>query len=363
MSLFPAPRTPSPRDVIHWAKEGIVMEYNAVFEGGGVRGIAHVGAACVLEEAGYRLGFFAGSSAGAIVASLLAAGYPARELKSILMNLDFTQFLHESGAARFGRLGKAASLFTRFGLYDADFFERWLSELLAKRGVRSFGTLALPSPRQDGVRWPLQVTACDVTDQRLLVLPEDLADFGIDPDLFPVATAVRMSMSIPFFFRPFPLKDKRGRVHLIVDGSLLSSYPVWIFSERCLSPALPTIGFDFVGDRALPAVCRRKSWPEFFCYMAMVVATSMNAIDKQQASVTEQAPVASIQIPVTVQTDEGTRRVSPIDFELSDSEKRQLLENGEQAARRFLSQRQPPAAFCASPCPAARPLARSHRGA
>ena len=66
--------------------------------------------------------------------------------------LDFTQFLHESGAARFGRLGKAASLFTRFGLYDADFFERWLSELLAKRGVRSFGTLALPSPRQDGVR-------------------------------------------------------------------------------------------------------------------------------------------------------------------------------------------------------------------
>ena len=48
MSLFPAPRTPSPRDVIHWAKEGIVMEYNAVFEGGGVRGIAHVGAACVL---------------------------------------------------------------------------------------------------------------------------------------------------------------------------------------------------------------------------------------------------------------------------------------------------------------------------
>ena len=125
------------------------MEYNAVFEGGGVRGIAHVGAACVLEEAGYRLGFFAGSSAGAIVASLLAAGYPARELKSILMNLDFTQFLYESGAARFGRLGKAASLFTRFGLYDADFFERWLSELLAKRGVRSFGTLALPSPRSN----------------------------------------------------------------------------------------------------------------------------------------------------------------------------------------------------------------------
>ena len=49
---------------------------NGVFEGGGVRGIAHVGAACVLEAAGYRFEALAGSSAGAIVAALLAAGYP-----------------------------------------------------------------------------------------------------------------------------------------------------------------------------------------------------------------------------------------------------------------------------------------------
>ena len=72
-------------------------------------------------------------------------------------------------------------------------------------------------------------------------------------------------------------------MHLIVDGSLLSSYPVWIFSRNCLSPSLPTIGFDFVGDRACPAVCHSKSWPEFFCYLGMVISTSMNAVDKQQA--------------------------------------------------------------------------------
>ena len=52
-----------------------------VFEGGGVRGIGHVGAACAMQEAGYQFADLAGSSAGAIVAALLAAGYACDELK------------------------------------------------------------------------------------------------------------------------------------------------------------------------------------------------------------------------------------------------------------------------------------------
>ena len=122
------------------------MEWNAVFEGGGVRGIAHVGAVRILEKSGYRLRFFAGSSAGAIVAALLAAGYTPDELQEILMGLDFTQFLHETGVARLGAVGKAASLLTRFGLYDADLFERWLSDLLAKRGCAASARLRCPPP-------------------------------------------------------------------------------------------------------------------------------------------------------------------------------------------------------------------------
>ena len=64
------------------------MECNAVFEGGGIRGIAHVGAASVLQQAGYHMRYFAGSSAGAIVASLLAAGYTADELRPIMQELE-----------------------------------------------------------------------------------------------------------------------------------------------------------------------------------------------------------------------------------------------------------------------------------
>ena len=53
------------------------LKADAVFEGGGVKGIGLVGAVAFAEEKGYRWVNLAGTSAGAIVAALLAAGYNA----------------------------------------------------------------------------------------------------------------------------------------------------------------------------------------------------------------------------------------------------------------------------------------------
>ena len=63
---------------------------DAVFEGGGVKGIALIGAAAVVEAGGYQFYNLAGTSAGAIVAALLGAGYTAAELHPILLDLAFT---------------------------------------------------------------------------------------------------------------------------------------------------------------------------------------------------------------------------------------------------------------------------------
>ena len=63
-----------------------------VLEGGGVKGIALVGALSVLEEAGYRFERVAGTSAGAIVGSLVAAGIPAADLVDILKGLDYRRY-------------------------------------------------------------------------------------------------------------------------------------------------------------------------------------------------------------------------------------------------------------------------------
>ena len=60
-----------------------------VCEGGGIKGIALLGAIYYLNEQGYEFKKIAGTSAGAIVASLLAVGYKGNELKDILFNIDF----------------------------------------------------------------------------------------------------------------------------------------------------------------------------------------------------------------------------------------------------------------------------------
>ena len=70
---------------------------DGVFEGGGVRGIAHVGALLEAEESfGYEWQNVAGTSAGAIIAALIAAGYRAGEIRDIIWNLDFTQLMDKA---------------------------------------------------------------------------------------------------------------------------------------------------------------------------------------------------------------------------------------------------------------------------
>ena len=57
-----------------------------VCEGGGIKGIALLGAIYYLNEQGYEFKKIAGTSAGAIVASLLAVGYKGNELKDAIKN-------------------------------------------------------------------------------------------------------------------------------------------------------------------------------------------------------------------------------------------------------------------------------------
>ena len=69
--------------------EGHARTVDLVFEGGGLKGIALAGAYSVLKERGYRPQNMAGASAGAIVATLVAAGYTATELRDTIMKFDF----------------------------------------------------------------------------------------------------------------------------------------------------------------------------------------------------------------------------------------------------------------------------------
>ena len=116
-----------------------------VCEGGGVRGIGLVGAVDALAAAGYEFPRVAGSSAGAIVASLVAAlqaaGAPLTRLAEIMRSIDYRKFLDRSLIGRVPLIGGGLSLLVSDGVYRGAYVEELLTDLLAELGVRTFGDL------------------------------------------------------------------------------------------------------------------------------------------------------------------------------------------------------------------------------
>ena len=111
--------------------------------------------------------------------------------------------------------------------------------MLKAKGAETFAALTTDEYGDDPrYRYRLQVIASDTTSHRLLVLPRDADQLGIDPDELG-RRAVRMSMSIPIFFEPVSVtNEKTNREHVIVDGGMLSNFPVWLFD--CPDDEVPT---------------------------------------------------------------------------------------------------------------------------
>jgi NTE family protein len=123
------------------AKDEYEFFVDLVCEGGGVKGIGLAGAFSVLEEHGYKPQNLAGTSAGAITAALIAAGYSAAEVKDIVFNLNFRQFEDKTWEDRIFGVGKVLSVLLEEGVFKGDDFLSWMRELLAAKGVHTFGDL------------------------------------------------------------------------------------------------------------------------------------------------------------------------------------------------------------------------------
>lgn len=301
-----------------------VKKVDGVFEGGGVKGIGLVGAVAVTEAKGLRFENVAGTSAGAIVASLIAADYTATELKRILESLDYNRFKDKGLIDRFPGIGPLLSLGFEKGIYEGDFFEKWLRDLLAAKGVQTFGDLVMEEYKDNPkYRYRLQVIAADVSRGRMLALPNDIKAYGIDPDKLSVARAVRMSMSIPFFFEPIILTDaSTGELSYIVDGGVLSNYPVWLFDDETTDePPWPTLGYKLVEpDEGKPHSIRGP-----ISLFAALFSTMMEAHDARY--IQDRDFARTIPVP--------TLGVRTTEFDISPERVQMLYQSGVQAADEF----------------------------
>jgi NTE family protein len=309
-----------------------------VFQGGGVKGIGLVGAYSVLEEQGYQPQNTAGASAGAITAALIAAGYTAEELHEILGTLDFSDFKDRGWEDYFPFIPVTISILKDRGVYEGAAFSEWMRDKLAKKNVRTFGDLIRPGYEDAELRYryKAQVIVSDVTERQLLVLPRDADQLGYgNADDLEVALAVRMSMSIPFFFEPVKFTHlKSGREHLIVDGGMLSNFPVWLFDvEEGEEAQQPTFGMRLVepDPRASLAkgVSGRGRALMVVDYIRSLVETMMEAHDR--------FAMRESDFKRTIDID--TLGVRTTEFELAKDPGRveALYQSGRSAAEEFLA--------------------------
>ncbi|MGY5845842.1 patatin-like phospholipase family protein [Salegentibacter sp. HM20] len=191
------------------------LKVGLVLSGGGAKGLAHIGALKVLEDAGIRIDYIGGSSMGAIIGGLYASGYSAAQLDSIFQETNFNiliqddlprkakTFYEKEDSEKYAltlpfddfKLGLPTGLSKGQNIYNL------MSSLTMHVGnVQDFSELPIP----------LFCVAADVETGEEVIL-----DKGSLP------RAVSASGAIPSIFSPVTIDGR-----LLTDGGVANNYPV-----------------------------------------------------------------------------------------------------------------------------------------
>lgn len=200
---------------------------NLVIEGGGVLGVAHIGALDELTSRGILAGIrnFAGASAGAIVAGALSLGATSKWLGKIMRDLDFNNFLDYAN-----KIVAVYNVLYYKGASRGDYFTQWYGDIVG--GLSGDPAITLAAAYKLHGR-KLVVSVTNVSKRRL-----EYISYKSHPD-WPLVLAIRASMSIPGIFAPVEINGD-----LYVDGGLLDNYPMRAFHYQ-------SEGYDVINPRTL----------------------------------------------------------------------------------------------------------------
>ena len=192
-----------------------------VLGGGGAKGAAEVGVLKVLEEAGVQVDYIAGTSIGAVVGSLYAAGYTAAELEDLFCQQEWLSLLTDRrvdfSSEPMRQEGDVTYVFgfpvinrgnPAFGVLGGGHVEQMVDSMLRQRQAATF----------DSLRVPFRCVAAELKNAMEVVIGLDCGEWSAPPR---VARAVRASMAIPGIFKPVMID---GRT--LIDGGMMNNLPV-----------------------------------------------------------------------------------------------------------------------------------------
>ena len=218
-----------------------------VLSGGAARGLAHIGVLKALEEQGVEIDAIAGTSMGAVVGGLYAAGYSVAELERLATQLDWQQALSDAPPR--------ADIPFRRKQDDRDFLVK------QKLSFRDDGSLGLPLGVLQGQNLavlleklfaraggendfdqlpiPFRAVAADISTGEAVVFAQGH-----------LALAVRASMSIPAVLTPVELDGR-----LLVDGGIANNIPVDIARQMGVNRVIVVdIGSPLASTESLQTV-------------------------------------------------------------------------------------------------------------
>jgi len=183
---------------------------NLVLCGGGVRGIAHLGALKALEEQNIlqNIKNISGSSIGGIIGCLIAIGYTPTEIYNVIEVFDLEKC----------RTKKMSDIFTQFGIDDGHNFRIIIKKLFKKKKIShtmTFNELY----KLKGMK--LILTTVCINDKTVKYLSNET-----EPNM-PLIDGLRMTSSFPFWFIPVLYKNK-----LYIDGGCIDNFPISVFKDE-----------------------------------------------------------------------------------------------------------------------------------
>ncbi len=328
------------------------VEAYAVLKGGGVAGMAHVGALQELERH-FKFVGYAGTSAGSLVALLAAAGLNAQEMAEVVEKLNFPSLLGTNAcmiwlierwkrllglsflslvlciilhafrlnwaALICGLLLAGILVFTcfllwrlnsRHGIVAPKELEKFLIEQVRTK-IPDFDEFTTFRDFEKKSGKLLKIFATDLSEERLWHCNRDS-----DDGKMPVLPAVLSSAAFPFFFWSGRLNQRTT-----TDGGLTCNLPVIAFSDECNKRRLPIIALDLTWKETIKG---RLSIIEF---VKRIVSTPVKAHDEILEEYLPRAMRLKIVVP------EG---IDVMDLRLSSAEKDLLKKAGLEAAAKFM---------------------------
>lgn len=321
---------------------------NLIFEGGGVKGIAYLGAIDVLSQKGIMAGVerVGGTSAGAINAILIGLGFTPDETRDILWSLNFKQFKDDD----WGVVRDTERLIEQYGWYKGEFFRNWIGALIREKTGNCETTFADLEALKEKKRFKsLYFMGTNLSTRFSEVFSAEHT-----PRMC-VADAVRISMSIPLFFAA--KRSPRGDVY--VDGGVLDNYPIKLFDRKKYVKAENSFIPDYYArinagvqdrDRAIAGYAYNKETLGFRLDTKEEIAVFRDHAEPPQEKINHFTDYAWALISTIMDAQQNshlhsddwqrtiyidTLGVKTTDFDLSDEKKKALVDSGKEGAEAY----------------------------